>query len=71
MVTFPSLHENPVVPGTGGRRFKVTDDGFGVSYRGPQAEKALEIVATSVVFAARQRVWFDYREHITALGSSR
>ena len=71
IVTFPSLHKDPVVPDTGGQKFELTylhlhigervggvdrrggprvQQVGGVSYRGPRMDKALEILATSVVY---------------------
>jgi hypothetical protein len=56
-VMFPTLHENPVVPGTQGREFQLRYKKwkgerrvFGASYHGPGTGVALEILAKSVEY---------------------
>ena len=51
-VIFPSLHDDPIVPDTGNLSFELTyghDGCQGVNYQGPHMDKALEILARSVV----------------------
>ncbi|MCJ1256175.1 hypothetical protein MMC24_003995 [Lignoscripta atroalba] len=55
-IIFPALHDDPVVPGTEGRRFELVDRRkrpkptiVGASYRGPRMDVALEILARSAV----------------------
>ena len=56
-VMFPSLSSNPVVPGSGGRRFTLTGKRwkgerriFGVDYQGPGVDKALEILVKAAEY---------------------
>ena len=51
-VTFPSLHDDPVVPGTGGRKFEFPDYNpyhDYVIYQGPSAGEVLKVLAEKIV----------------------